>query len=49
MNFNILYVFLRILLGVITCIVGISLKLGFLALCIFLIIKIVSFFFSYFG
>lgn len=46
MNFNI---FLRILLGVITYLVGISLKLGFLGLCIFLVIKIVHFLSSYFS
>ena len=49
MNFNFLYVFFKLLLIVIGHILGISIKLGFLALCIFLVIKMVSFFFSYFS
>lgn len=49
MNFNILYVFLRILLGAIISLFCISIRLGSIALCIFLIIKIVYFLFSYFS
>jgi len=47
MNFNILFVLLRILLGVIINLLGIAVKLGFIALCIFLVIKMVHFLSSY--